>query len=43
MYHQEETKGNSSKRVIPTYGMNHTFFEYALMAYSEDVYQLKKE
>jgi hypothetical protein len=43
MYHQEGTKGNSSKRVVATYGMNHTFSEYALMAYSEDVYQLKKE
>jgi hypothetical protein len=43
MYHQEGTKGNLSTKVVSTYGMNHTFSEYALMAYSEDVYQLKNE
>jgi hypothetical protein len=43
IYHQEGTKGNSSRKVVPTYGMNRTFFEYALMAYSRDVYLLKKE
>jgi len=43
MYHKEATKGNSSRRAILTYGMNHTSSEYALMIYSEDVCQLKKE
>jgi hypothetical protein len=43
MYHQEATNENSSKRAILTYGMNHTFSGYALMVYSEGVFQLKKE
>jgi hypothetical protein len=43
MYQQEGTKGNSSRRVMLTYGMSHTSSKYALMAYSEDVYLLKKE
>ena len=43
MYHQEATKGNLSRRAALTYGMNHTSSEYALMAYSERVCQLKKE
>jgi hypothetical protein len=36
-------KKNSSRKVVLTYGMNRTFFEYALTAYSGDVYLLKKE
>jgi hypothetical protein len=28
---------------VLTYGMSHTSSEYALMAYSEDVYLLNKE
>jgi hypothetical protein len=43
MYHQEGTKGNSSRKVVLTYGMNRTFSKYALTAYSGDVYLLKKE
>jgi len=43
MYHQEARKGNSFRRAVLTYGMNHTSSEYALMVYSEDVCQLKKE
>jgi hypothetical protein len=43
MYHLEGTKGNSSRKVILTYGMNRTFSEYALTAYSRDVCLLKKE
>jgi predicted ATP-binding protein involved in virulence len=43
MYHQERTNISSFKKVIPTYEMNHTSFESALMVYSEGVYQQKKE
>ena len=42
MYHQGRTKGSSSMKVVSTYGMHHTSSEFALMAYSEGVYQQKK-
>jgi hypothetical protein len=43
IYRQEGTKRSLSKRVVFTYGMNHTFSEFAQMACSGDVYLLKKE
>jgi hypothetical protein len=43
MYHQEVTKEGQSRRVVPTYGMNDTSSKHALIVYSQDVYQLKKE
>jgi hypothetical protein len=43
MYHQEQTKGNSSGKVVLTYGMIRTSFESAQMACSGDVYLLKSE
>jgi hypothetical protein len=43
MYHQEQTKGNSSRKVVLTYGMNRTSSKFAQMACSGDVYLLKKE
>jgi hypothetical protein len=43
MYHQERTNISSFKKVVSTYGMNHTSSESALMIYSEGVYQRKKE
>jgi hypothetical protein len=43
MYREEGTRENLSKKVTPTYGTNHTSSEYALMAYSGDVYLQKKE
>ena len=42
MYYQGKTKGSSSTKVISTYGMYHTSSEFALMAYSEDVYRQRK-
>jgi hypothetical protein len=43
MYLHEGTKRNLSRRVVLTFGMSHTSSEYAMMAYSGDVYLLKKE
>jgi hypothetical protein len=43
MYHQEQIKGNSSRKVVLTYGMNRTSSESAQMVYSGDVYLLRKE
>jgi hypothetical protein len=43
MYHQKQTKGNSSRKVVLTYGMNRTSSEFAQMACLGDVYLLKKE
>ena len=43
MYHQEEIRESSSMKAVSIYGMNHTSSESALIGYSEDVYQPKKE
>jgi hypothetical protein len=37
------TRKSLFTRVAITYGMNHTFFEYALTGYPGGVYQQKKE
>jgi hypothetical protein len=43
MYDQEPTRKSLFIRVAITYGMNHTFFDYALTGYLAGVYRQKKE